>query len=106
LPVCSRSRIACACARSPALASKAILVFGEVAWQEPDGHGAAQRRVVREIHLAHPPCAEQRADFVAAQSCSGGEMHGGGAIIACLVQAALFERMGMDWNWFQKPDRG
>ncbi len=62
--------------------------------QEPDGHRAAQGGVVCEIHLAHSTHAEQCADFISSQSCSGREMHGGDASQSSHI--ALTVR-GPDW---------
>ena len=60
-------------------APKPVFVFREVTGYELDGHGTAQGGVVREIHLAHPACAEQGTNFIPTQSCPRGQMHDGDA---------------------------
>ena len=53
-------------------------IVGEGGRKDLQGDVATELRVLRAIHLAHPPAAEQRQDFVGAEPGAGGQGHGWG----------------------------
>ena len=48
---------------------------GQITRQELDGHRPIQPRIARLVHLAHPARADERQDFVRAESDASGEPH-------------------------------
>ena len=53
----------------------AVAVSRKRCWQNLDGNGAVQPRIVGAIHFAHSARADQGLDLVRPQLCSGRECH-------------------------------
>jgi hypothetical protein len=56
-------------------AGEPVGIRGEVLRQHLEGDVPVERRIVRPIHLAHPPCADQGGDFIGAESSADFQRH-------------------------------
>ena len=56
-------------------AAQAITVAGDLSEEDLDRHLAPQPRILRPIHLPHPPRADRREDLVRAEARPGGKRH-------------------------------
>src|SRR5215468_7575058 len=50
-------------------------IMRELLWQNLDGHGALEPRVLRAIHLPHPARAQRGDNLVWAKPCAWTERH-------------------------------
>ncbi len=56
-------------------ALQAVLIGCEGSWQDLDGYGAVEARVVGAIDFAHSTGTDGRQNFIRAETSSSGERH-------------------------------